>query len=76
MPAEIAKMETRTFIKDILDRFRDRIEKYLSPVEIEMIEEDRKELSSAAKLDFVVKNALAQHDEKSFLIPLGILSSQ
>jgi hypothetical protein len=44
MPADVCKLPTRTFVKDVLDRFRGHIKKHWSEENIDTIEDDHKEL--------------------------------
>jgi hypothetical protein len=66
MPADICKLPTRTFVKDVLDRFRGHIKKYRSEENIDAIEDDHKVLIQAAKNDDAIKKILEGHDEKVF----------
>jgi hypothetical protein len=56
MPADVCKFPTRTFVKDILDRFRGQIKKHWSEANIDTIEDDHKELDHAAKNADAIKN--------------------
>jgi hypothetical protein len=56
--------QPRTFVKDVLDRFRDHIKKHWSEENIDTIEDDHKELVHAAKNDDAIKKILEGHDEK------------
>jgi hypothetical protein len=66
MPADICKLPTRTFVKDVLDRFRGHTETYWSEENIDTTEDDRKVLVHAAKNDDAIKKILEGHDEKVF----------
>jgi hypothetical protein len=66
MPADVCKLPTRTFVKDLLDRFRGHIKKHWSEENIDTIEDDHKELFLAAKNDDAIKKILEDHDEKVF----------
>jgi hypothetical protein len=66
MPADVCKLPTRTFVRDVLDRFRGHIKKHWSEENIDTIEDDHKELVDAAKNDDATKKILESHDEKVF----------
>jgi hypothetical protein len=66
MPADVCKLPTRTFVKDVLDRFRGHIKKHWSEENIDTIEDDHKELVHAAKNDDTIKNIFEGHDKKVF----------
>jgi hypothetical protein len=66
MPADVCKLPTWTFVKDVLDRFRGHIKKHWSEENIDTIEDDYKELVHAAKNDDAIKKILEGHDEKVF----------
>jgi hypothetical protein len=66
MLADVCKLPTRTFVKDVLDRFRGHIKKHWSEENIDTIEDDHKELVHAAKNDDAIKKILEGHDEKVF----------
>jgi hypothetical protein len=66
MPAGVCKLPTRTFVKDVLDRYRGHIKKHWSEENIDTIEDDHKELVHAAKNDDAIKKRLEGHDEKVF----------
>lgn len=66
MPTEIVKLPTRTFIKEILDRFRGHINKHWLAEDIDKIEDDHRELVNAAKNDCAIKKILDGHDKKTF----------
>jgi hypothetical protein len=60
------KLPTRTFVKDVLDRFRGHIKKHWSEENIDTIEDDHKELLNAATNDDAIKKILEGHDERVF----------
>ena len=62
MPAVVSNMPTRTFIKDVLDRFGGHIEKHWSGDNIDKIQDDHKELVHALKNDAVIKSRTALFD--------------
>lgn len=66
MPADIVKLPTRTFIKEVLDCFRGHINKHWSAENIEKLEDDHRELVNAVKNDGAIKKILDGHDEKTF----------
>jgi hypothetical protein len=66
MPADVCKLPTWTFVKDVLDRFRGQIKKHWSEENIDAIEDDHKEMVHAAKNDDAIKKILEGHDEKRF----------
>jgi hypothetical protein len=66
MPADVCKLPTRTFVKDVLDRFRGHIKKHWSAENIHTIEDDHMELVHAAKNDDTIKKVLEGHDENVF----------
>jgi hypothetical protein len=67
MPADVCKLPSRTFVKDVLERFRGHIKKHWSEENIGTIEDDHKELVRAAKNDGATKKILEGHDEKVFV---------
>jgi hypothetical protein len=66
MPAEVFKLPTRTFVKDVLDRFRGHIKTHWSEENIVTIEDDHKELVHHAKNDDAIKKILEGHNENVF----------
>jgi hypothetical protein len=66
MPADVCKFPTRTFVKDVLDRFRGHIKKHWSEENIDTSEDDHKELVHASKTDDAIKKIFVGHDEKVF----------
>jgi hypothetical protein len=76
MPADVCKLPTRTFVKDVLDRFRGHIKKHWSEENIDTIEDDNKELVHAAKKNDAIKKILEGHDEKIFFNDAWMRSRQ
>jgi hypothetical protein len=66
MPADVCKLPTRTFVKDVLDRFCGHIKRHWSEENIDTIEDDKKELVQAAKKNDAIEKILEGHDEKIF----------
>jgi hypothetical protein len=65
-PADVCKLPPRTFVKDVMDRFRGHFKKHWSVENIDTIEYDHKELVHAPKYDDAITKILEDHDEKVF----------
>jgi AAA15 family ATPase/GTPase len=66
MQTDVCKLQTRTFVKYVLDRFRGHIKKHWSEENIDTIEDENKELVHATKNGDAIKKILESHDEKVY----------
>ena len=66
MPAELVKMRTGAFISDVLDPFRQHLEKFWSAEQIDQVECDHKDMLLAYARKPSIKEILDAHDHKTF----------
>ena len=66
MLAESVKMRTCPFIIDVLDPFRQYLEKFLSTEQIDQVECDHKDMILAYVREPSIKEILDAHDHKAF----------
>ena len=66
MHAELVKMRTGAFISDVLDLFRQHLEKFCSAEQIDQVEWDHKDVLLAYTHEPLIKEILDAHDHKTF----------
>ena len=67
MPPKLAKMRTCAFINDVLDLFRQHLEKFWSAEQIDQVECDHKDMLLANAREASIKEILDAHDHKTFV---------
>ena len=66
MPVELVKMRTGAFISDVLDPFRQHLEKFWSAEQIDQVECDHKDMLLAYACEPSIKEILDAHDHQTF----------
>ena len=62
MPQHLVRLRPSKFIQDVLNVYRDRLEKFWAPEPVEKIEENHRDLIKMYRGDDAVRNAIDKHD--------------
>ena len=73
IPQQLVKLHPSKFIQDVLNAYRDRLEKFWTPEPVEEIEANHRDLIKMYHDDDAMRNAIDNHDaNKLFIWRLGL----
>ena len=62
IPQQLVKLHPSKFIQDVLNAYRDRLEKFWMPEQVEGIEANHRDLIKMFRDDDAMRNAIGKHD--------------